>query len=283
MSAGLVITPGGPRPADTVHPVPPGTLISASDGVLRNVHPDGTVLAEFGAAPPLSDQPLALMADRVPPEALTSPSGLGTGWITYASWLNTTGTPISQFTAIWNVPAEPTTHDGQLLYLFNGMQNNAGYIYQPVLQWGASPAGGGNFWSVATWYAGPVGTQTFHSESAQRVNVGDELAGVMGLTDQSTDGFSYEAGFLGIPDAGWAIVGVPELNWLVITLEAYSMTQCADYPTVHGSTFSGIDIKQGTSRPSLHWTSTTKVFGCGQHVVVHSNAPDGGEVELFYN
>ncbi len=282
---GIVITPGGSRPSDTVHAVPARTVVSASGGVLRNIHPDGTVLADYGAAPQAVDTPLAMMTAGASTTAaeLDRPPGLGTGWITFVSWSNTTATPISQFTSIWTVPAEPTSRDGQLLYLFNGMQNAAGYIYQPVLQWGSSPAGGGNFWSVATWYVGPVGSPTFHSESVQPVNVGDELAGVIGLTGQSADGFSYEAGFLGIPDAGWAIVDQPELTVLAITLEAYSLTKCSDYPANHGTTFSGIDVKQGNMRPALRWTATTNVFGCGQHAVVVSSAADGGTVELFYN
>lgn len=284
MSSDMVITPGGPRARDSVHPLAAGTVLDASGGVLRNRHADGRVLAEFGAMPPVSDKSIALMAHQVlpTPDALAPPGGIGTGWITYASWLNTTGTPVTQYTSIWNVPAAPLSQDGQLLYLFNGMQNNAGYIYQPVLQWGISPAGGGNFWSVATWYVGPPGQPSFHTESVHRVEVGDPLVGVMTLSGQSGLGFSYDAGFLGVPNSGWSIINMPELNWLVVTLEAYRMVTCSDYPAVDRTTFFGIDVKQSNGRPPLAWTTHDDVVDCGQHTVVHSSSPDGGCVDLCY-
>ena len=42
------------------------------------------------------------------------------------------------------------------IFLFNGIQNSTS-IYQPVLQWGPSAAGGGNFWTVASWYVDGAG------------------------------------------------------------------------------------------------------------------------------
>ena len=37
-------------------------------------------------------------------------------------------------------------------------------IYQPVLQWGVSAAGGGNSWAVASWYADGQGGHSFYSQ-----------------------------------------------------------------------------------------------------------------------
>jgi hypothetical protein len=63
--------------------------------------------------------------------------------------INRTGHPVTRFTTTWTVPAAPSTHSDQTVFLFNGIQNST-MIYQPVLQWGPSGAGGGNFWAV-TW------------------------------------------------------------------------------------------------------------------------------------
>jgi hypothetical protein len=85
--------------------------------------------------------------------ALECPA-LGSGWIAYTYWNNGTGKSITSFKTRWVVPPAPVSNDGQLIYLFNGIQNY-GYNYgilQPVLQWGASPAGGGSYWAVASWY-----------------------------------------------------------------------------------------------------------------------------------
>jgi hemopexin len=261
--------------------VEPDHVIDGSDGKLRILDRDRRMIADFGHQPKgPSDRPLMpLSAVRAAPE--DHPPALGTGWITYASWLNTTGTPISQFTSIWVVPPAPSTHDGQLLYLFNGMQN-ADHIYQPVLQWGRSPAGGGDFWSVATWYVGPPGGDVFHTAEAVRVEPGRPLIGVMTLEDQTSSGFSYTGGFFGVADSGYQVQNIPELTWLIETLEAYSVVQCSDYPPVNRTTFSGIDIKQGTSRPNVVWTANDAVVDCGQHTVIHNNSASGGSVDLWY-
>ena len=46
-------------------------------------------------------------------------------------------------------------------------------IRQPVLQWGTSPAGGGNSWGIASWSCGP---QCVHSKLVA-VNAGDSITG----------------------------------------------------------------------------------------------------------
>jgi hypothetical protein len=79
---------------------------------------------------------------------------LGGGWTIYAYWNNGTGTTISVFKTTWKVPPDPQTTGKQTIFLFNGIQNygsNFG-ILQPVLQWGPSAAGGGQYWSAASWY-----------------------------------------------------------------------------------------------------------------------------------
>src|SRR5664279_10464 len=212
----LVATPGGWRPGSQVHPVEPGAVIDGSDGVVRKLGPNGGVLAEYGEQPRgRAGHPLMpLHANTLRTSLEGEPPGLAEGWITYADWTNSTGSPITQFTTIWEVPPDPETHSGQLLYLFNGMQNSD-HIYQPVLQWGTSRAGGGNFWSVATWYVGPPGGDAIHSEQAIRVNPGDALIGVMTLADQGPAGFSYGAGFFGIANSGYALQNVPELTYLI--------------------------------------------------------------------
>ena len=48
----------------------------------------------------------------------------------------------------------PATRSRQTIFLFNGIQNTGANfgILQPVLQYGSSAAGGGAFWSIASWY-----------------------------------------------------------------------------------------------------------------------------------
>jgi hypothetical protein len=149
---------------------------------------------------------------------------LGSGWIAFASWSNRTRQPVTRFTTTWTVPAAPSTHSDQTIFLFNGIQNST-MIYQPVLQWGSSAAGGGNFWAVASWYAdGQDGPASF--STLVRVKPGDTLVGVMTETGQNGNLFNYHCEFQGIANTGLDITNQQELTWLVETLEAYGITCC---------------------------------------------------------
>ena len=154
-------------------------------------------------------------------------------------------------------------------------------IYQPVLQWGSSAAGGGNYWTVASWYVNGAGGAAFHSQLVQ-VNPGDTLTGVMTLTGQSGGQFSYNCEFQGIANTSWAIQNVQELTWRVETLEAYGITKCSDYPDSNDTAFRSISIMTGTSTPSLSWSAVNAVTDCSQHTVVVNNANPNGEVDVYY-
>src|SRR5471032_2616763 len=189
-----VLTPGGYRPKSQVHLIEAGNSLRMQAGRAQKIHPSGDMLADFGAiAPRAGGRPL--MPENVfVPEWIT-PS-LGSGWISYAYWSNNSGQPISSFRTTWVVPPEPATQSGQTVFLFNGIQN-ATMIYQPVLQWGPSAAGGGQKWSVACWYAD---SQTGHSYYSSLVDVaaGAALTGVMTMTATAGGLCDYTAEFVGI-------------------------------------------------------------------------------------
>src|SRR5208282_5843685 len=172
------------------------------------------------------------LGEPLMPRALALPPGpvpaFGSGWITNGSWTNNTGTPVSVFSTQWVVPPTPATQSGQLIFLFNGIQNST-MIYQPVLQWGVSAAGGGNYWAVASWYADGQSGHAFHSSLVQ-VSPGRVLTGIMTETAQSASGFSYNCQFSGIPNTSLPIQNVQQLTWCVETLECYGLQQCSNYP-----------------------------------------------------
>ena len=96
MSDDLVLTPGGFRPRSAVHLVEPGHSISAAGGRLRKLAPNGAVIADAGSLPPRPvGEPLHPFNIFVPEGQVP---GLGSGWITFASWNNTTGKPVNFFT-----------------------------------------------------------------------------------------------------------------------------------------------------------------------------------------
>ena len=241
----LVLTPGGFRQKAQVHLIEPGSVLDGSGGRHRKVARDGTMTANFGPhVVRLENRPL------MPANVTVRPGGIpafGSGWIAYTGWTNSTGRPITVFRTTWTVPPVPTTQSGQTVFLFNGIQNST-MIYQPVLQWGVSAAGGGNYWGVASWYADGQGGPAFHSTLVQ-VNPGDVLVGVMTLTNQSGSSFSYNCLFQGIANTGLPITNVQELTWANETLEAYGITRCSDYPATDRTAFTGIGLQTALEQP----------------------------------
>jgi hypothetical protein len=272
----VVITPGGVRPRARVHRIEPGHTLDGTGGRHRMLRPGGEVHTDFGV---IDAQPEgeALMPRNVVHPRTEAPA-LGSGWITYAYW-NRTHT-ITRFATSWVVPPAPASQSGQLIYIFNGIQNSS-MIYQPVLQWGNNGWFGGNYWCVASWYADSQGGAAFHSTPVT-VHTGDTLTGVMTLTGQSPQGFSYDCEFQGIANSGYPITNVAELWQAVETLECYRMTQASDYPA--GKTgMASIDIRTGATDPAVAWTVVNAVTDVGQHTLVFDTDYSGhGEVDLWY-
>jgi hypothetical protein len=269
-----VMTPGGLRHRSNVHLIEAGHMLDASEGRLRALDPNCRVVREIGPVERQRFERAFLPNNLIRPRWQVP--DLGTGWIVYTGWWNNTGRPISSFETAWTVPSSPLSRSGQLIYLFNGIQNDA-YIYQPVLQWGSNGADGGEFWQVATWY---VSLKTAVHSTFVRVNPGDVLIGVMTLTGRTPTGFNYFGEFRGIPGSGYSITGQQELKWACETLEAYGVTRASDYPA-RKIAMRSIEIQTGATPPTVNWAAVNAVTDCGQEAVVVSNASPGGEVDLF--
>ncbi len=281
MADDLVLTPGGYRPRSMVYQIPSDNVVSVVDGKLVQLDGDGGMVASLGDLPSRdtgnSAFPGGVNANPTAFAQLAAP--MGSGWIAFAGWTNNSGTPISCLSTTWTVPPAPTTSNGQTVFFFNGIQN-ASMIYQPVLQWGVSAAGGGAYWSIACWYAAAPPALSLYS-SLVTVNPGDVLTGVMTLTGSSAAGFSYSSIFTGYPTTSLNITNQPELTWANETLEAYAITTCSDYPAQRMVSMSNIILQTGTTAPGLSWTATNQVTDCGQSCTVVSNSSSGGEVDLY--
>src|SRR5215467_3316337 len=266
MASNLVLTPGGYRHPELVHRVEPGHAVHVSDGKTR--------LRNLATGAPVDVPEHKIQPGDVP--------GFGSGWIADAFWQNETGSPVTSFSTTWKVPPSPATNSGQTIFLFNGIDpaDPSQAILQPVLQWGHSHAGGGAFWSVASWYVLGNG-QAFFTTPVQ-VNPGDVLVGAMTLTGQGNGLFSYQSEFQGIPGTQLPVQNVAELVWCNETLEAYSIHACSDYPDTDLTVMQSIDLQTGNTTPAVHWTPQNRVTDCGQHCRVANDSGSGGEVDLYY-
>ncbi|KAJ6484257.1 hypothetical protein C8R45DRAFT_1075439 [Mycena sanguinolenta] len=227
-----VLTPKGFRSASNAVEVPAGGKIVHVNEA--NLH----VLDSEGAVVHVASKTSSWIA----PEE--------TGWVAYASFLNT-GAAIGSFKATWSVPPAPANFDGQTLFLFNSIEPATfDAIMQPVLQYGGSAAGGGEYWAVANWYL--YGDNTFFTTPVQ-VNPGQQLVGEVGLVGTSGNTYNYNSAFTNLDVPSLTVDGGEELQWATITLETYSTTSSRDYPT--GSTvFSGINLELSNGQfPSINW------------------------------
>lgn len=256
----------------------PGTTLQTDVGglVARQPH-SGTATLErhVGLQPDLSDRAHeTLDPRRVIPFATID------GWVAYSGWTNNSGQPISRLATTWIVPPAPVNHGDQTIFLFNGIQNST-MIYQPVLQWGSSAAGGGKRWSIASWYADGQTGLSFHTDLID-VAVGQSLTGIMTLTGQANGKFNYDCVFQGIAGTSLPIMQVEELTWANETLEAYGVTDCGDYPDTSRTRMTNIVLQTGTAKSSLAWIDNDAKTQCGAHCTVVNNSANGGEVDIWY-
>lgn len=272
---GQVLTPGGWVSKSQVHHIETGEYLSGEGNRLRRYDRNGKVLADYGAI-----EQDTRKTPSYPDNAKARGNGvfpLGSGWITYTYWTNNTGSAISYFSTSWTVPPAPAVNSGQTIFLFNGLQN-ANNILQPVLQWGPSAAGGGNYWAIANWY---VGTNTVYS-SLIRVNPGTNLQGVMSLIGGSGSTRSYTSVFTGYPSINLTVNNIPTLYWAAESMEAYSVTTCSNYPNTAKTRLSGIDLRVGGAQAPLSWSVANPVTDCGQHSTVVTQGSPNGIVDIYY-
>lgn len=237
-------TPHGPRPAENVHFVPEGGEVRTVGDEIHLIDANGKVLH---VAPNTHQKVRAS-----PAGSATAP--LETGWIAYASWSNPGPSPINHFTTTWNVPSAPADYVGQTVYLFNSIEPGSGdAILQPVLQYGPSPAGGGEFWSVTNWWL--VSDQVYFSTLID-VSVGQALTGVITLTGTGAGTWSYTSTFTGLPSSqSITATSTEELVWATETLEFYDYgagNTLSLLPT-GGTSFYNIDITTTAGVPSVSW------------------------------
>ncbi|KAJ7493845.1 hypothetical protein FB451DRAFT_449591 [Mycena latifolia] len=264
-TAETVLTPGGYRVKANIHEIPAGGSLAHVGEEIHVLAANGTVVHK------------AIKGGPTPVKSAVSPEQ--TGWVAYASWLNTGSSPISSFTTTWKVPAVPAANHGQTVFLFNSIEPNSGTaILQPVLQYGPSAAGGGAFWAVATWYLDS--SNTFFTTPV-RTSVGATLNGVITLTSSSGSSFSYTSAFSNIAGTSLSISGAAQLTWATETLEAYGVTSASDYPA--GSTvFSGINLKLASGAvPTVSWSKVSDAAD-GLTTTINTNGATNAQVTITY-
>lgn len=159
--------------------------------------------------------------------------------------------PFDFFQTTVVVPPPPSRSEGQTIFLFPGVQpsRNSAHIsiLQPVLQWGPSAAGGGNSWTVQSYYirGTPQTGLDVGAYSARRdVAPGQRLDAVIKLeTGPGASGrktYFYSSDLVGI-EGTFLGIDVPEPFVQVgLALEVYNGPTCAALPSSGSLTFESV-------------------------------------------
>lgn len=232
--AGYVITPFGYFHPSCVAHLAEGDELRPDDNVIR--HANGASNKMHACAYPhyRADGERVIGDER----AVKDPD-ISHAWIEYASATATSSYGILY--AEWTVPPAPTSKDGQILFLFPGLEDidHIVTILQPVLGWNYDYA---SAWGIASWNCCKQGTT--YEATPEPVSSGDTILGYMvdtcsagtksctswdvvawdlqnGKSSELLDTSSFGQTF------NWAFAGV---------VEVYNIVRCADYPSDDGYT-----------------------------------------------
>jgi hypothetical protein len=262
-----VLTPVGYRASANVHRVLPGyDLVRMPDEHIRMENPITGDHIDFPKPATLNQQ--------------TKP--FTNGWVTYASWYNdTTRTAIGYYSADWKVPPAPSAYDGQTIFQFNGIEPASfDAILQPVLQYGTSAAGGGEYWAVASWYV--VGNDAYYTPLTYVIQ-GQFLGGQINLIKSKRAQYTYTCDFYGIAGSKLKVLNIPKLVWTVATLEVYGVKQCSDFPNTAYSQMNPVNIVlRNGYPPSMNWSVTNVDTSCGVQTGIGYGGAVNAVINIYY-
>ncbi len=154
------------------------------------------------------------------------------GWMA-ASWWSAS-TWFRQLFADFTVPGAPATA-GATNFFFPSFEPSAGNaIVQPVLSYGGSAAGGGDYWYITSWYVAPGGTYYGNNVT---VNSGDTIHGAMTANNCAGDGTNCQ----------WTITTTDDNNGGTSTL---NVTAPESYSTAQGGVYESYGVSDCSMMPS---------------------------------
>lgn len=257
-------TPHGDRPAECVIEIPDGATFYESEGGLTIEHQDGR--RESRSVHPIchTDSVALKMAARRTgqPPKLTSGTNASMKvgqWMDNAGYTYNSG--YSKFSGNYNIPADPKSGSGQILYYFIGLENtNDGpvNILQPVLGWSSG-------WTLASWACCPSNISTT-SRTISGLQAGQLVEGNMERTGAST--WKIDSTVNGQTTTLNPTVGSYGYVWADVTLEIYSISSCDQY-----------------SNGKVHFTDMKLTGSGGESVTPQWTQPAGtecqGKVDIF--
>ena len=293
----LVITPAGYMKKSNIHRLDSKNFrLSVVNGRFKKVSKaTGQIVDDFGEAPtnppvrkelPLGQKTLKVGPSTVVPGPLSNSNWACYGYLVSANYGS--NNPIQSFSTTWSVPAAPPSYTGQALFLFEGAQNgtpgSATAILQPVLQFGATGAGGGNYWAITNWYVYNGGQSAIIGDLVE-VSTGTVLTGTMQATLVAGGNYNYTSQFANYPTTDITVTNQPPLNYPVEAMEVSNWTTANDYPqspTLYEAMHS-MNIAIEGNAGFLLWQVADQFAYANEHAIVYSNSPSAGEIDLYWH
>jgi hypothetical protein len=191
----------------------------------------------------------------------------GAAWKTWAQYQN--AQKISYLSGVWKVPDPPSSVSTQILYYWNGVEpDDQSAVLQPVLQFGQTPAGGGNYWAIASWYVsssnGVVVTGLVDCD------VGDAILGQLTFLNNGswvTNGTNVKNG----KSAYFVYTPTEVYDYAYEVLEAYNVdNQCNLYPPSGVVHFTDIVVQSNGKTVTPTWQPMVKNNQCNEQTKVLS-------------
>ncbi len=176
--------------------------------------------------------PLSASTETKKPD---DPPSIAHSWIV-AIYTDTTSS-YGEVTSEYKIPAAPTSHDGQTIYFFPGLQdlnsNKTETILQPVVGWNAYY---NNAWGIASWNC--CVKNTVYVSTPEKAKTGDKIYGQ--VINQCKAG-TLECGKWTVRTEDKTTGAYSDLfnesnfgqtfNWgFGSVLEVYNVAKCSDYP-----------------------------------------------------
>jgi hypothetical protein len=272
--ADFVLTPSGYYHKDCVIDVGDDAVIEDDGSVTKS---DGTRVALAACT-----HGHYASLDEIGATATASPEAIEptvNGWVEdlnkwAAAWYK-------KVTATWSVPTKPSHYASQTVFFFPGFQpGDASTIVQPVLQYGPSAAGGGEYWAIASWDC----NKSCPHSTLKRVSVGDVIEGTAAGTSCTKAGACTWTITTTDKTSGVStklVRKAAKMEWAAVALEAYNITRCDEYPSSGAENFD-ISVENGNGTTSTAaWTkwSPAHVPHCDYTV----SSSDHAHAYLFWN
>ncbi len=201
---------------------------------------------------------------RYPTQPGTQPSSpADTGWIEWADIFQPPGSWFQQLNASWTVPTVPLApYSSEVYFSFPGLESNT-FIIQPVIQFGVSGAGGGNFWGTASWHC-DSGSNCIHS-SLIHVAAGDAMYGTVAASNCANGNCVWTITAQDVTTGQRSILTVTDTQDYRVAVGGAvevrggggrGISSCDQYP-INGVFYSGLSVlDQNGTQQSPSWFGT---------------------------